>query len=76
MEHKFSNKVNFVIIVILVIMFLGCVYRSFDLVLDFFWGGGKIKAHEMERNEVVICKALSNFHLEIEWTRVAGEHLD
>lgn len=38
MEHKFSNKVNFVIIVILVIMFLGCVYRSFDLVLDFFGG--------------------------------------
>lgn len=29
----------------------------------------------MERNEVVICMALSNFHLEIEWTRVAGEHL-
>lgn len=44
LEYKFSNKVNFVI-VIFVIMFLGYVYRFFNLVLDFFFVGGAKLRH-------------------------------
>lgn len=56
-------------------MFLGYIHRFFDLIFLalfiylYFKGegkGDKIKAHEMERNKVVIFMVLRAFHLEIE----------
>lgn len=61
MANNVFNKVNFV--VIFVTMFLGNIYRFFDLILDFclFFSGGretKLKHMKWRKNKVVICMAL------------------
>lgn len=76
-----SVNVNFfVVIVVFVICYIPRIYTQIlwpcllsSIFFFFLRGkgkGDKIKAHEMERNKVVICVAFRGFHVEIEWTRV------
>lgn len=81
-----SVNVNFfVVIVVFVICYIPRIYTQIlwpcllsSIFFFFLRGkgkGDKIKAHEMERNKVVICVAFRGFHVEIEWTRVTDQDL-